>query len=95
MLASAIGVALTASSAAHLAQAAEDTEQKGERNSISLGATSITGQEQDNTSYQVRKASCNEVAAVSLRTCCGTTVTERGVSTSGAVYFCDEAFSTW
>jgi len=43
MLASAIGVALSASSAAHLAQAAEDTEQKGERNSISLGATSITG----------------------------------------------------
>ena len=50
MLASAIGVALSAGSAAHLAQAAENTEPTGERNPISLGATNITGQEQDNTS---------------------------------------------
>jgi catecholate siderophore receptor len=63
LLASAIGVALTASSAAQLAQAAEDTEQKGERNTISLGATSITGEEQDQTSYQVEKASSQKYTA--------------------------------
>ncbi|MGH8366174.1 MAG: TonB-dependent siderophore receptor, partial [Pseudomonas sp.] len=63
LLASAIGVAISASSAAQMAQAAEDTEQKGERNSISLGATSITGQEQDSTSYQVEKASSQKYTA--------------------------------
>ena len=41
----------------------------------------------------VRRASCSEVAAVSCSTCCGITVTERGVSTSGAVYFWELAFS--
>ncbi len=63
LLASAIGVALTAGSGAHMAQAAEDTEQKGERNSIALGATSITGEEQDGTSYQVEKASSQKYTA--------------------------------
>ena len=63
LLASAIGVALGASSAAHMAQAAEDTEQKGQRNSISLGATSITGEAQDDTSYQVEKASSQKYTA--------------------------------
>ncbi|NMX94187.1 MULTISPECIES: TonB-dependent siderophore receptor [unclassified Pseudomonas] len=63
LLASAIGVAISASSVAHMAQAAEETEQKGERNSISLGATSITGQEQDATSYQTEKASSQKYTA--------------------------------
>ena len=36
LLASAIGVAISASSVAHMAHAAEETEQKGGRNSISL-----------------------------------------------------------
>src|SRR5690554_243974 len=43
----------------------------------------------------VRSASCRLRALESLRTCCGTTVTERGVSISGAVYFEDCARSTW
>lgn len=63
LLASAIGVAISASSVAHMAQAAEETEQKGERNSISLGATSITGQEQDATSYQTENASSQKYTA--------------------------------
>ncbi|MCK9818293.1 TonB-dependent siderophore receptor [Pseudomonas sp. MAFF 302046] len=51
LLASAIGVALTAGSAAHLAQAAEETDQKPSSNAISLDATSVLG-EQDETSYK-------------------------------------------
>jgi catecholate siderophore receptor len=51
LLASAIGVALTAGSAAHLAQAAEETDQKPSSNAISLDATSVVG-EQDETSYK-------------------------------------------
>ncbi|WEK10688.1 MAG: TonB-dependent siderophore receptor [Candidatus Pseudomonas colombiensis] len=51
LLASAIGVALTAGSAAHLAQAAEEADQKPSSNAISLDATSVVG-EQDETSYK-------------------------------------------
>ncbi|WP_047292111.1 TonB-dependent receptor [Pseudomonas lundensis] len=54
LLASAIGVAITATSAAHMAQAAESTESKAQGNSISLGATTVTGEQQD--AYQTEKA---------------------------------------
>ncbi|KQV15025.1 ligand-gated channel protein [Pseudomonas sp. Root329] len=63
LLASAIGVALTASSAGHMAFAAEQTEEKAPSNVISLGATAINGEAQDETSYHVEKASSPKYTA--------------------------------
>ncbi|MFW0757578.1 TonB-dependent receptor [Pseudomonas sp. H11T01] len=63
LLASAIGVAITAASAAHMAHAAEKTDEKAPRNAISLDATSVTGEAQDQTSYQVEKASSPKYTA--------------------------------
>ncbi|MCF5722066.1 TonB-dependent receptor [Pseudomonas syringae] len=94
LLASAIGVALTASSAAHLAQAAEDTEQQGERNSISLGATSITGQEQDETSYQVEKASSQKYTAPLVDTPRSVTVVPQQVLKDTAATSLQDALRT-
>jgi len=94
MLASAIGVALSASSAAHLAQAAEDTEQKGERNSISLGATSITGQEQDDTSYQVEKAASQKYTAPLVDTPRSVTVVPQQVLKDTAATSLQDALRT-
>ena len=62
LLASAIGVAITATSAAHMAQAAESTESKTQSNSISLGATTVTG-EQQAQSYQTEKGSSQKYTA--------------------------------
>ncbi|MGU9855779.1 TonB-dependent receptor [Pseudomonas sp. LF245] len=94
LLASAIGVALTASSAAHMAQAAEETEQKGERNSISLGATSITGQEQDQTSYQVEKASSQKYTAPLVDTPRSVTVVPQQVLKDTAATSLQDALRT-
>ena len=94
LLASAIGVALTAGSAAHLAQAADDTEQKGERNSISLGATSITGQEQDQTSYQVEKASSQKYTAPLVDTPRSVTVVPQQVLKDTAATSLQDALRT-
>ncbi len=63
LLASAIGVAITAGSAGHMVQAAEDTGKKTSGNAIALDATSITGEAQDATSYQVEKASSQKYTA--------------------------------
>lgn len=62
LLASAIGVAITATSAAHMAQAAESTESKAQGNSISLGATTVMGEQQEQ-SYQTEKASSQKYTA--------------------------------
>ncbi|MES2871882.1 MAG: TonB-dependent siderophore receptor [Pseudomonadota bacterium] len=62
LLASAIGVAITATSAAHMVQAAESTESKVQGNAISLGATTISG-EQTEKSYQTEKASSQKYTA--------------------------------
>ncbi len=62
LLASAIGVALTATSASHMAQAAESTDSKAQGNSISLGATTVSG-EQTETSYQTEKGSSQKYTA--------------------------------
>lgn len=62
LLASAIGVALTATSAAHLAQAAESTESKAQGNSISLGATTVTG-EQETGSYKTDSSTSKKYTA--------------------------------
>ena len=63
LLASAIGVALSATAAAQLAQAAENANEKAPREPIALDATSITGEAQDTTSYQVEKASSPKYTA--------------------------------
>lgn len=63
LLASAIGVALTAGSAGHMVFAAEKTDEKAPSNTISLGATAITGEAQDETSYNVEKASSPKYTA--------------------------------
>lgn len=94
MLASAIGVALSASAIAHQAQAAEDTEQKGQRNSISLGATSITGEEQDNTSYQVEKASSQKYTAPLVDTPRSVTVVPQQVLKDTAATSLQDALRT-
>lgn len=62
LLASAIGVAITATSAAHMAQAAENTDEKAPRNEISLDATSVVG-EQDDTSYKTDTSASRKFTA--------------------------------
>lgn len=62
LLASAIGVAITAGSAAHMVQAAEDTGKKAS-GAIALEATSITGEAQDATSYKVDSSSSKKYTA--------------------------------
>ncbi|WP_336356799.1 TonB-dependent siderophore receptor [Pseudomonas granadensis] len=63
LLASAIGVAITAGSAGQMVFAAEKTESKASGNAIALDATAITGEAQDPTSYQVEKASSPKYTA--------------------------------
>lgn len=66
LLASAIGVAITAGSAGHMVFAAEKTDEKAPSNSISLGATAITGEAQDETSYKT-DTSANKKYTAPLR----------------------------
>ncbi|MEX3775468.1 TonB-dependent receptor [Pseudomonas sp. MYb118] len=63
LLASAIGVALTAGSAGQMVFAAEKTDTKASNGAIALDATSITGEAQDATSYNVEKASSPKYTA--------------------------------
>jgi catecholate siderophore receptor len=77
-----------------MAQASEDTEQKGERNSISLGATSITGQEQDSTSYQVEKASSQKYTAPLVDTPRSVTVVPQQVLKDTAATSLQDALRT-
>ncbi|KAB0490099.1 TonB-dependent receptor [Pseudomonas vancouverensis] len=63
LLASAIGMAITAGSAGHMVFAAEKTDEKAPDNVISLGATAITGEAQDETTYNVEKASSPKYTA--------------------------------
>ena len=63
LLASAIGMAITAGSAGHMVFAAEKADEKAPGNVISLGATAITGEAQDETSYKVEKASSPKYTA--------------------------------
>ncbi|MDD1146765.1 TonB-dependent siderophore receptor [Pseudomonas sp. TNT2022 ID357] len=63
LLASAIGVAITAGSAGHMVQAAEDTQQKTAGKAIALDATSITGEAQEQTSYKVDTSSSKKYTA--------------------------------
>ena len=65
LLASAIGVAITAGSAGHMAFAAEKTE-KAPNNAISLDATAINGEAQDDTSYKT-DTSANKKYTAPLR----------------------------
>jgi len=57
LLASAIGMAITAGSAGNMVFAAEKTDTKAPGNAIALDATAINGEAQDQTTYNVEKAS--------------------------------------
>ncbi|OLF55848.1 TonB-dependent receptor [Pseudomonas chlororaphis] len=94
LLASAIGVALTAGSAAHLAYAAEPSESKASGNAISLGATSITGEAQDQTSYQVEKASSQKYTAPLVNTPRSVTVVPQQVLKDTAATSLQDALRT-
>ncbi|MNJ33703.1 putative TonB-dependent receptor BfrD precursor [compost metagenome] len=61
LLASAIGVAITATSAGHLAYAAEEAPAKN--GAIALDATSVTGEAQESTDYKVERASSQKYTA--------------------------------
>ncbi|MDR6927413.1 TonB-dependent siderophore receptor [Pseudomonas sp. BE134] len=63
LLASAIGMAITAGSAGHMVFAAEKADEKAPSNVLSLGATAITGEAQDETSYFVEKANSSKYTA--------------------------------
>lgn len=63
LLASAIGVAITATSAGHMVQAAEDTGGQPQSNNLSLDATRVTGEEQQQDAYQVEKAASQKYTA--------------------------------
>ncbi|NBA97863.1 TonB-dependent siderophore receptor [Pseudomonas sp. R5(2019)] len=63
LLTCAIGVAICATSVAHMAQAAESTEK-----SIALDATSITGEAQEQTSYKTEKAQSQKYTAPLVNT---------------------------
>ncbi|WP_460368249.1 TonB-dependent receptor [Pseudomonas sp. Tul1A2] len=63
LLASAIGMAITAGTAGQMVFAAEKTDSKAAGNAIALDATAITGEAQDSTSYQVEKASSPKYTA--------------------------------
>lgn len=62
LLASAIGVAITAGSAGHMVFAAEKTDEKAPGNAISLDATSVVG-EQDDTSYKTDTSASRKYTA--------------------------------
>ncbi|MGV8887482.1 MAG: TonB-dependent receptor [Pseudomonas sp.] len=63
LLASAIGVAITAGSAGHMVFAAEKTDEKAPSNAISLGATAINGEAQDETSYKTDTSASKKYTA--------------------------------
>ena len=77
LLASAIGMAITAGSAGHMVFAAEKTDGKAPDNVISLGATAITGEAQDETTYNVEKASSPKYTAPLVDTPRSVTVIRR------------------
>ena len=56
-------MAITAGSAGHMVFAAEKAEEKAPSNVLSLGATAITGEAQDETSYFVEKANSSKYTA--------------------------------
>lgn len=62
LLASAIGMAVTAMSASQIAHAAEEAE-KANGNAISLGATSINSDAVDNTDYRTEKSASQKYTA--------------------------------
>ncbi|BCT31347.1 TonB-dependent siderophore receptor [Pseudomonas protegens] len=94
LLASAIGVAITAGSAGHMVQAAQDTQQKTAGKAIALEATSITGEAQDNTSYQVEKASSQKYTAPLVDTPRSVTVVPQQVLKDTAATSLQDALRT-
>ena len=63
LLASAMGMAMTAVTVAPMAQATDNTDTKRSGDAISLGTTSVTGEAEQNTSYQVEKSASQKYTA--------------------------------
>ena len=93
LLASAIGVAITATSAGHMVQAAESTDSKAQGSSISLGATTVTG-EQTEQSYQTEKASSQKYTAPLVDTPRSVTVIPQQVLQDNAATSLQDALRT-
>lgn len=93
LLASAIGVAITATSAGHMVQAAESTDSKAQGSSISLGATTVTG-EQTEQSYQTEKASSQKYTAPLIDTPRSVTVIPQQVLQDTAATSLQDALRT-
>lgn len=94
LLASAIGVAITAGSAGHMVQAAEETQQKASGKAIALEATSITGEAQDQTSYKVENSSSKKYTAPLVNTPRSVTVVPQQVLKDTAATSLQDALRT-
>jgi catecholate siderophore receptor len=94
LLASAIGVALSAASAAQMAQAAENTDAKPSGNAISLGATSINGEAAADNSYQVEKSASVKYTAPLVDTPRSVTVIPQQVIKDTAALTLQDALRT-
>ncbi|QXI29409.1 TonB-dependent receptor [Pseudomonas vanderleydeniana] len=94
LLASAIGMAITATSAAHMVQAAEETDSKAQDKVLSLGATTVTGEAQESTSYQVEKASSQKYTAPLVDTPRSVTVVPQQVLKDTAATSLQDALRT-
>ncbi|WEJ73245.1 TonB-dependent siderophore receptor [Pseudomonas sp. PSE14] len=68
LLASAVGVAITAMSGSHLAHAAESSEKKPSQDVLSLDADTVVGTQQDPTTYNVEKSASKKYTAPLLDT---------------------------
>ncbi|AGI22903.1 TonB-dependent receptor [Pseudomonas sp. MT3] len=68
LLASAVGVAITAMSGSHLAHAADSSEKKPSQDVLSLDADTVVGTQQDPTTYNVEKSASKKYTAPLLDT---------------------------
>ncbi|WP_374439960.1 TonB-dependent receptor [Pseudomonas panipatensis] len=68
LLASAVGVAITAISSGHLAQAADSGEKKPAQDVLSLDADTVVGAQSDETTYNVEKSASDKYTAPLLDT---------------------------
>ncbi len=87
-------MAITATSAAHMVQAAEESDSKAQRNSLSLDATNVTGEAQESTSYQVEKAASQKYTAPLVDTPRSVTVVPQQVLKDTAATSLQDALRT-
>lgn len=95
LLASAVGVAITAMSASSMTHAAEETDGKPRKSAISLDATSVTGEAvQDQTSYKVEKPASQKYTAPLVDTPRSVTVVPQQVLKDTAATSLQDALRT-